>query len=333
MYTIADEKTRIQELITIAHRSYDRCLTAGCGGNISVRLDDNRFLISRSGSSLGFLAEDDIVSMSCSGEKISGTGKPSSEAPVHAAIYRALRPGAILHTHPPVISALAISGTPFRPIIFEHSVVLGDVPVIPQQSPNIINSDELIEPLKNNKVLILQHHGVITIGDTLLDAFLLNDLLEASAKTIVSAGDIGRMTPLPDISSKRGRKLPEGVEFFSAQHARFARESANSDRELASLGKSSGFSTDMRLRLNDDAQDWLLALREGKIEEIVFNDRKRVSVFTFSATKEVWERVFRGKIPFFVAIYQGRMTMEGDGRKLSEWYSACRLLFECLKIK
>ena len=131
MKTTSTEEILTYELTEIARRTYDRRLTAGAGGNISALLDNSHFLISRSGSSFGSLVPEDTLKVALNGEVISGQGKPSSETPVHAEIYRQIHPRAVLHTHPPLICALALTGTPLTPLIFEHYVVLGDVPVIP----------------------------------------------------------------------------------------------------------------------------------------------------------------------------------------------------------
>lgn len=331
MEPFGDKKNLTRELIELSRRIYDRGLTAGCGGNISVLLDEHHFLVTRSGSSLAFLTESDLLTVSITGDVVAGSGKPSSEMPVHAAIYRELRPQSVIHTHPPLISALAINGTPLKPLIFEHSVVLGEVSIIPQQSPNIIHIEELIEPLRNNKVLVLQHHGVVAIGESLYEAFLLTDLLETSAKTIMAAGDLSTVTPLPCVAQRNSQRLPKGVEFFAPAHARIAAASVNQDKDMAMMGRSCAFTTTMCFRAADAAQEWLLVIEQGKIEKILTEVGTEKPAFTFTATRNIWKRIISGRIPFFVALYQGRLTMEGDVRKLSAWYLPVQLLFECIK--
>ena len=119
----SSEETLTYELTEIARRTYDRHLTAGAGGNISALLDNGKFLISRSGSSFGFLGPEDTLEIALNGEVVGGKGTPSSETPVHAEIYRQVQPRAVLHTHPPLICALALTDTPLTPLVFEHYVV------------------------------------------------------------------------------------------------------------------------------------------------------------------------------------------------------------------
>ncbi|MCD6352634.1 MAG: class II aldolase/adducin family protein [Proteobacteria bacterium] len=314
-----------KELIKIAFRTYNRKLTASAGGNISARLDDHHFLISKSGSSLGFLAPDDILTVNLKGELVSGEGKPSSETPVHSAIYQRLHPEAILHSHPPLISALALTDIPFSPLTFEPRIILGNVPIIPQQSFNIINIDEVVDSLSNNKVIILQHHGVLAMGDTLQEAFLLTDLLETSAQTIIVSRNLGSIKPLPSASPKSKNSLFEKVEPFSRSHQELICKVANSDDEMKTLGRSLNFTTTVAFRFTDLEKSWFFSIKQGKLSPEKETESPEL---LFSGTKDMWKKIFTGGTSFFPALFQGKITMKGDDRKLARWYLPFQCMFE-----
>jgi len=319
-----------EELVEIAHRVFERKLTAGTGGNISVLLDNRHFLITRSGSSMGFLRQDDILKVDFQGKLVAGKGAPSTETPVHAAIYRNLHPKAIIHSHPPFISGLALTKVSLSPLIFEPYIVLEKLPVIPQQSFNVIGTDEVVESLKNNKVVILLHHGVIAIGDTLLEAFFLTDLVEANAKTIMFTQNLGPIKPLPGASSKPAQRLSEEVELFSPVHQENISKALNQDKEMETLGKSFNFTTTLCLFSTDNGKKWYFSIKKGKILSREAVERPD---FLFSGTRQVWERVFTGRMAFFGALFQGRITMEGDVRRFSSWYLPFQCFFETIKVQ
>src|ERR1700722_1648135 len=81
---------------------------AGLAGNLSIRLDHNVVLCTRSGAMKGALETKDLVLCDLSGEVIEGTGSPTSELRMHAMAYK-VRPdvGAVVHAHPPTATAFA----------------------------------------------------------------------------------------------------------------------------------------------------------------------------------------------------------------------------------
>ena len=89
----------INDLINYSILLYERGMVHAEGGNTSIRIDDEIW-ISRTGSVLGRLTEEDLTRMSINGEVIEGD-KPSKEWPMHLAIYKA-RPNdhAVIHIHP-----------------------------------------------------------------------------------------------------------------------------------------------------------------------------------------------------------------------------------------
>jgi L-fuculose-phosphate aldolase len=172
-------------------------------GNISARVGDDAIAITPSGIPYGDTRPEDIVICSLSdGSVLEGSRKPSSELPLHRAVYAA-RPetGAVVHTHSPYATTLAVLG---KPIPAVHYVIsrLGtcEVPVVGYAT---YGSDALAENAfaaleGTTRALLLANHGTITIGDDLETAATNARVLEILATTYVRALSIGTPVILPD---------------------------------------------------------------------------------------------------------------------------------------
>ncbi len=177
----------LSQLKGIGRELYRRRLTSSTGGNISVRVGD-RVYITRSRSSLGFLGDDDIVEVSLDGSW-KGDSKPSSELPLHLAIYRKIDwASAVVHAHPPYSIALFREGYRLFPVGTEARMVLRRFRVVPGVGVNITNVDDVIDALKECPVTFVSNHGSVAAGKTLLEAFGLTDLLESEAMVLALRG-------------------------------------------------------------------------------------------------------------------------------------------------
>ncbi len=170
--------------------AYNRILASSAGGNDSARIgDSDEFLITASNLSLGDTKPDNLVVVNARGEKIRGPEglKPSKEARMHAAIY-GLRPDvkAIFHVHPRYCNALSILGETVPPVTVSAKAKLGQIPVLPECMPG---SDELLEYVKNIvptldssvHTLLLACHGIVSMGSSIVEAYLRADLTEETA--------------------------------------------------------------------------------------------------------------------------------------------------------
>lgn len=93
-------ETQLRDQICRFGRSlFERGLTPGSSGNISVRLDDGGWLVTPTNASLGFLDPARISRLNGSGRLLSGDA-PTKEIPLHAALYETRRSaGAVVHLH------------------------------------------------------------------------------------------------------------------------------------------------------------------------------------------------------------------------------------------
>ncbi|MDR3206161.1 MAG: class II aldolase/adducin family protein [Candidatus Methanoplasma sp.] len=169
---------------------YDRNLTVSAGGNMSVRLGEDRFLITPSGRNKGLLNPEDMVLINSKGRAVSD-GKPSIEHKFHLALYAANPDvGAVVHCHPLHCVALAVSGRSIRcGLTPEGVILLGDAPLIGYFTPG---SKELVEAVRSNsgsRAMLLERHGAITQGRDLEEAFNRMEELEFQAKLQFLVGD------------------------------------------------------------------------------------------------------------------------------------------------
>src|SRR6185503_14228313 len=98
---MATEHHLRREIIRCGALLHSSGFVAATDGNLSVRLDDNRVLVTPTGFSKGMMEPEDMVVVDVHGKKLSGHTNPSSEIVMHLTIYR-MRPdvGAVVHAHP-----------------------------------------------------------------------------------------------------------------------------------------------------------------------------------------------------------------------------------------
>lgn len=155
-------------------------LTTSHGGNMSVR-DSGRIIITRRGSMLGALTEDDLIETSTA--PCEADARCSRELVVHRAIYEATGAGAIVHAHPPHTVARSFTGTHIVPVDSEGLYVLGEVPIVSAQQTiaSAEAGEVLASALSAAPVAVLRTHGPFAKGDSLEEAFMHVSVLEASA--------------------------------------------------------------------------------------------------------------------------------------------------------
>lgn len=177
-----------QLLVELAKSLFDRGFSVGGAGNISVRLDTNRILITPTGSSLGRLQPEQLSIVDLNGNLLSGN-KPSKEVVFHLAIYQA-NPShqAIVHLHSTYLTALSCLAdldwdnaiSPFTPY---YVMRVGKLPVIPYYCPGSPQiAIALAEKTKHHKAVLLANHGVVVCGKNLQDAVDNTEELEETAK-------------------------------------------------------------------------------------------------------------------------------------------------------
>ena len=190
------ERALRQGIVEVGLEMYRRDFISGSAGNISVRLPDGNLLITPSGINKGKLTPDDLLIIDLDGNCLNGdaTCRPSSELPMHLEVYRQRADvGAVIHAHPITCVALSLVGISLQDsYIPEALVMLGPVPTTPYATPSSTeNRDAIAGLIAGHDAIILAHHGSLTVGRDLDEAYARLEILEHTAKTVALAFQMG----------------------------------------------------------------------------------------------------------------------------------------------
>jgi len=163
-------------------------------GHCSVRLGEDRFLINIGACPRSLLTVDDLCVVDLEANQLEGKGSAPLERHLHCGIYRA-RPEvkAIVHAHPKWSTYLTMVGEPYRPV-YAQGALVHPMPVL--DSPNAINSrsmaDRLAATLGDRPAAMMKSHGAVTVGQDIVEAFVLANYLEENAHRQYMALQIGK---------------------------------------------------------------------------------------------------------------------------------------------
>jgi L-fuculose-phosphate aldolase len=167
-----------ERLVRYGNRLLDDRLAVGSAGNMSVRAGDE-VLITPSGVPYRDMNADDICVIGTDGTLRGGTAEPSSETPMHLAVYAATRARAVVHTHSAEVIALSAVCDELPAIHYAIAGLGGPVRVAGYTR---FGSADLaaaaVAALDGRRAAILQNHGAICYGATLAEAYDRALLLE-----------------------------------------------------------------------------------------------------------------------------------------------------------
>jgi L-fuculose-phosphate aldolase len=205
-----------RQMIRIAADMARKDFIAGAAGNLSARLPDGSILITPSGANKGELTFEDLLTVDLEGNCLSGDAscRPSSELPMHLEAYKR-RPdvSAVVHAHPITCVALSLVGISLlEPLIPEALVLLGPVVTTPYATPSSTeNRDAIAGLIGEHDVLILSHHGSLTVGRDLEAAYMRLEVLEHTAKTVAQAHQLGTPRPLNEDAVEKLMAIRAGL--------------------------------------------------------------------------------------------------------------------------
>jgi L-fuculose-phosphate aldolase len=172
----------------------EKGLVTGTSGNVSQRLkqDNGTDLIAITPTSRYYdsLTADDIPIISMDGSRVDGCLEPSSEIPMHIAIYRARRDvDTVIHTHSTYASTVSVSGLEIPAILEEEVILLGGTIRVARyaRSGTIELANNAVTGLEGRCAVILANHGGVGVGKTMREALNACELLEKAAKVYLLA--------------------------------------------------------------------------------------------------------------------------------------------------
>lgn len=162
----------------------DNKLVSGKAGNISIRLEDNIIAITPTLKPLGHLKEEEIVLIDLDGNTLT-EGVPSSEYQFHLEIYKKRNDvNAIVHTHSPYATGFAFSSKKIKRHEGFGKIVRPFLEEIEYSTPGTVElAKSIAENIGEEDVLVLKHHGIISLGENITEASLLASFIEDTAKT------------------------------------------------------------------------------------------------------------------------------------------------------
>jgi L-fuculose-phosphate aldolase len=199
MYQTGKYKPERKEVARFMRRLYKTRLTTTSGGNISLRISDDIIVITPSATDKGRMRWKEVGIMNIFGENLTPELKPSIESEMHLAIYKRNKDiKAIVHAHPVTATAFtAMKSKINTTLTAEARAILGDPVLVPYALMGTadlasVAADHVLE----SDILLLENHGILTTGSTLLQAFDKIEVLENAARMTLIVEMTRKKSPL-----------------------------------------------------------------------------------------------------------------------------------------
>ena len=198
-----------KSIIDVCRLLNQKNLIAAADGNISFRISDREILMTPTARNKAFIAESDIATIDIKNAVLAG--QPSGERLMHLEVYRNCPQAmAIVHAHPPTALAWTLTGVSELPSESLSEVILavGRIPVARYARPGTESMGEALrEFLPEHRVILLAHHGAISWGESLEEAYNGIERVEAVAQILKAAKELGTIRRLPATEIKYLRDL------------------------------------------------------------------------------------------------------------------------------
>ncbi|TXS51110.1 class II aldolase/adducin family protein [Streptomyces sp. t39] len=185
-----------RELVATARRTAAEGLVVGTSGNVSVRVDGDVVLVTPSGVPYDRLGPGDVLGVDLDGNRVLGTMVPTSELPLHLALYRRTGARAVVHTHAVHATAVSTLVPELPPVHYMTAALGGPVRVAPYA---LYGTEELarnmLAALRDRTACLLANHGTVAHGDTLGQAYDRTAQLEWMCRLWLTASSVPGRTP------------------------------------------------------------------------------------------------------------------------------------------
>lgn len=174
-----------EQIVELGKNLWQKGMVAANDGNISARLDDGTVVCTPTGVSKGYLTASGLAHVDLDAQLLSDV-RPSSEVKMHLRLYREnpdIR--AVVHAHPMFATLFAIDGREMTAQVLPETVVaLPHVPLAKYGTPSTEEVPDSVAPFAHNyKACLLEQHGALTWGGSIMEAYLGMERLEHLCKT------------------------------------------------------------------------------------------------------------------------------------------------------
>ncbi len=186
-----------EQVAAAARRLATLGLTIGTAGNLSMRAGE-RLLVTPTGAVLERVRADEISVLTPDGACIDGP-PPTSELALHVGAHRRFEPGAVVHAHAPVATALACVLNELPPVHYQMVELGGAVRVARYETFGTERLAEVtLEAMRGRTAVLMANHGSLTVGDDLDQAVNRTALLEWASTVYWRAAAVGSPRTLDD---------------------------------------------------------------------------------------------------------------------------------------
>lgn len=182
-----------QNVIDVGKKLHEYRLISLSGGNVSLRIGDH-VLVTPSGMGYDTLSAEDIPVVDLQGNVIEGTRRPSVDTVALLYVFNNLpHVRAAIHTHQVYATAVGLVADELPAAVTTLvNATMGPVKVAPYSSAASLDMGvKAVENLNGTRAVILKHHGVLTVGESLKEALYAAVYLEDAAKTYCVARSMG----------------------------------------------------------------------------------------------------------------------------------------------
>jgi L-fuculose-phosphate aldolase len=214
------ERKHREEIVRYGRTLHEKGFVAAMDGNLSVRLGQDRILVTPTGLSKGSMRPADLVIVDLEGKQVAGRRHVTSEIGMHLMIYRTRADvKAIVHAHPPTATGFAAAGIALtEPLVCEVVMGLGCIPLARYGTPGTAELAQSLEPyVPKYDAILMSNHGVVAYGDTIEHAYMKMETVEHFAQISLVTHLLGRQQPLQEREIEK--LLLARTKYFGAKNA------------------------------------------------------------------------------------------------------------------